>query len=109
MTSPASAAAQDAARVTHHEAWGIFSRMIAGMALYGVIGWLLGRWLGHPTPGLAIGVLVGLGLGIYLSVIAVRNLGPTAPALEEISGTQSWSARMTRARIERSKEVVHGD
>ncbi len=92
--------------MTGNEAWGIVSRLIAGMLIYGVAGWLLGRWLGYPVAGSAVGVLLGLGLGLYLSVVRVHQLGSSAPALE-ISGTQSWSARMTRARVER--EVSHGD
>ncbi len=93
--------------MTGNEAWGIVSRLIGGMLVYGVLGWLLGRWLGAPVAGSAIGVLLGLGLGMYLSVVRVNQLGTEAPALE-ISGTQSWSARMTRARIERLSEVTDG-
>ncbi|MEI2717322.1 MAG: hypothetical protein V9E98_10055 [Candidatus Nanopelagicales bacterium] len=104
MTPAQTSAAQDAARVTGNEAWAIMSRMLAGMLIYGVGGWLLGRWLGFPVAGAAVGVLLGLGLGLYLSMIRIRQLGTKAPALE-ISGSRSWSARMTRARIERSSEV----
>lgn len=104
MTPDRTSAAQDAARVTGNEAWSITSRIIAGMLIYGVGGWLLGRWLGYPMAGAAVGVLLGMALGLYLSLVRIRQLGTTAPALE-ISGTQSWSARMTRARIERSSEV----
>ncbi len=93
--------------MTGNEAWGIVSRLIGGMLVYGLIGWLLGRWLGGPVAGLAIGVIVGIALGTYLSVLRVNQLGTKAPALA-ISGTQSWSARMTRARIERSSEVTDG-
>lgn len=93
--------------MTGNEAWGIVSRLIGGMLVYGVLGWLVGRWLGAPVAGSAVGVLLGLGLGMYLSVVRVNQLGTKAPALE-ISGTQSWSARMTRARIERLSEVTDG-
>ena len=104
--TPASlAATQDAARVTGHEAWGIVSRLIGGMLLYGALGWLVGQWLGNPTAGLAVGAMLGMGLGIYLSVVRVNQLGTKSPALD-ISGSNSWSARMTRARIER--EVSDG-
>lgn len=93
--------------MTGNEAWGIVSRLLGGMLVYGLVGWLLGRWLEYPVAGLALGILVGIGLGLYLSVIRVNQLGTTAPPLP-ISGTQSWSARMTRARIERSSEVTDG-
>ncbi len=91
--------------MTGNEAWGIVSRLIGGMLVYGALGWLVGNWLGHTVPGLAVGVLIGLGLGLYLSVVRVNQIGTSAPPLP-ISGTQSWSARMTRARIER--EVSDG-
>lgn len=86
----------------------MFSRMIAGMLVYGAAGWLIGGWLGSTTAGLATGVLLGLLLGMGLSFLRLRSLGTEAPAIE-YSGSQSWSARMTRARIERSKEVANGE
>lgn len=93
-------ATQDAARITGDEAWGIVSRLIGGMLVYGALGWLIGRWLDHTTAGLTIGVLLGLAFGMYLSILRVHRIGSDAPPLE-ISGTGSWSARMTRARIDR--------
>lgn len=86
----------------------MFSRIIAGMLVYGALGWLLGNWLGSSTAGLAIGVLLGVVLGLGLSFLRLRAMGTEAPTIE-YSGSQSWSARMTRARIERSKEVANGD
>jgi F0F1-type ATP synthase assembly protein I len=41
----------------------LFSYLIAGMAAYGGIGWLIGHWTRHPLI-FPIGMLVGLGLGI---------------------------------------------
>lgn len=77
--------------------------MLAGMLVYGLAGWAIGNWLGAPATGLAIGLLLGLGLGLYLSVVSLRRLGTSAPALP-VSSSRSWSARMTRARIERARE-----
>lgn len=95
--------AAEAARVTGNEAWAIVSRTIAGMLLYGAIGYGAGFWLGSPTVGLAVGILLGAGLGVYLSFMSIRSLGSAHTSLP-VSGSQSWSARMTRARMERASE-----
>ena len=47
-------------------AWSMTSYLITGMALYGGLGWLLDRWLGHDALFLPIGVLVGIALAITL-------------------------------------------
>jgi len=46
--------------------WHAFGYIVAGVALYGVIGWLLDRWLG-TTFLVAIGIMVGAGFGIYMT------------------------------------------
>lgn len=46
-------------------AWSIPSYLLSGMAVYGGAGWLLDRWLGTSAL-LPIGILVGLGLALYL-------------------------------------------
>jgi hypothetical protein len=48
------------------EGWRVFSRMIAGMVLYGGIGWLIGHWTG-------ISILFPLGMlfGIVLSIVMI--------------------------------------
>jgi fatty acid desaturase len=43
--------------------WSIFSYLIAGMAAYGGIGWLIGHWTGHPLL-FPLGTLAGLVLAI---------------------------------------------
>lgn len=45
--------------------WSAFGYLVAGVGLYGGIGWLLDRWLG-TTFLVAIGIFVGMGLSIYL-------------------------------------------
>lgn len=47
-------------------AWSISSRMIAGIILYGGLGWLLSRWIGHAELLIAGGALLGLGLSYVL-------------------------------------------
>jgi len=46
-------------------AWSIPSYVLSGMAVYGGLGWLLDRWWGTSAM-LPIGILVGLGLALYL-------------------------------------------
>ena len=46
-------------------AWSIPSYLMSGMMVYGGIGWLLDRWLGLSAL-FPIGILVGLGLALYL-------------------------------------------
>ena len=48
--------------------WAIVSYLIAGMLLYGGIGWLIGRWTGSTALPLAIGMLVGLALALALVI-----------------------------------------
>jgi hypothetical protein len=48
--------------------WTIVSYLLGGMILYGLIGWLLGRWLGFPAL-FPIGLLAGLALSLVLVVL----------------------------------------
>jgi ATP synthase protein I len=48
--------------------WTIFSYLIAGMACYGGIGWLVGRWT-HLAVLFPVGMLVGLALAILLIIL----------------------------------------
>ena len=43
---------------------GVIAYLIAGPAGFGVLGWLLDRWLG-VTGFVAVGILVGMGLSLY--------------------------------------------
>ena len=46
--------------------WHAFGYIVSGVAVYGLIGWLLDRWLGTQFL-VAIGILAGAGLGIYMT------------------------------------------
>jgi F0F1-type ATP synthase assembly protein I len=48
--------------------WTIFAYLLSGMAVYGGIGWLIGRWAGHSSLFLALGMVVGLALAITLII-----------------------------------------
>jgi F0F1-type ATP synthase assembly protein I len=43
--------------------WTVFSYLLAGMAAYGIIGWLVGRAV-HIALLFPVGMLVGLGISI---------------------------------------------
>lgn len=46
--------------------WRAFGYITAGVMVYGLVGWGLDRWLGTSFL-VAIGILVGAGLGIYMT------------------------------------------
>ena len=47
--------------------WRVVSYLIGGMALYGGIGWLIGRWT-HIAVLFPVGLLVGMVLALLLIV-----------------------------------------
>lgn len=51
------------------EAWAVTSTLIAGMAAWAGIGYLFDLWLGFRWLFLPIGMVVGMGGGIYLVYI----------------------------------------
>lgn len=46
--------------------WHAFGYLVSGVAMYGVLGWLADRWLGTSFL-VAIGILIGAGLGLYMT------------------------------------------
>ena len=46
--------------------WHAFGYVVAGVAFYGLLGWLADRWL-DTSDLVAIGILIGAGLGIYMT------------------------------------------
>lgn len=68
MTSEARKTPNDAPMA---DPWRSFSYIVAGVLLYGFLGWLADRWLG-TTFLVAIGILVGAGLGIYMTFARYR-------------------------------------
>ena len=46
--------------------WHAFGYVVSGVALYGLAGWALDRWLG-TTFLVAIGILIGAVFGIYMT------------------------------------------
>ena len=62
--------------------WHAFGYVVSGVALYGLAGWALDRWLG-TTFLVAIGILIGAGFGIYMTY--ARFTKASAPTDKPIS------------------------
>jgi ATP synthase protein I len=61
-------------RVAPNEtAWMITARLIAGIAIYGGVGWLLGQWLGHESLFIAGGGLFGMAAGLWLVYFKLQH------------------------------------
>jgi ATP synthase protein I len=54
------------------QGWTAIAYLIGGMAVWGVIGWLVDRWLDTGGIATAVGVVVGMAGGVYL---VARRLG----------------------------------
>jgi len=54
-------------------AWTVLGYLVAGMAVYGAIGWLIDRWVGRTTIFLLIGVVFGLITGIVMTFLRLRH------------------------------------
>ncbi len=48
--------------------WHAVGYLVAGVFFYGALGWLADRWLGTSFL-VVVGILVGTGLGIYLTIV----------------------------------------
>jgi len=46
--------------------WHAFGYLVSGVGVYGFLGWLADRWL-QTSFLVVIGILVGAGLGIYMT------------------------------------------
>ncbi|MEV4626198.1 AtpZ/AtpI family protein [Micromonospora sp. NPDC049523] len=54
------------------QGWTALAYLIAGMLVWGLIGWLVDRWLETDGVAIGIGVVLGAAGGIYL---VIRRLG----------------------------------
>lgn len=55
--------------------WHAFGYIVAGVAFYGFLGWLADRWLGTSFL-VAVGILAGAALGIYMTFARFRQAPP---------------------------------
>jgi len=51
---------------------------VSGVALYGFLGWLADRWLG-TTLLVALGIVVGAALGMYMTFSRFNKTRPSGP------------------------------
>jgi F0F1-type ATP synthase assembly protein I len=52
--------------------WHAFGYIVSGVAFYGLLGWLADRWLGTSFL-VAVGILLGAGLGVYMTWARFRQ------------------------------------
>lgn len=57
--------------------WRAVGYLLSGVAFYGFLGWLADRWLGTSFL-VAVGIVLGAGLGLYLTYARFRE--PRGPA-----------------------------
>ena len=55
--------------------WLAFGYLVAGVLLYGLIGWALDRWL-NTSFLVVVGILLGAGLGMFMTWRRFRLTGP---------------------------------
>ena len=58
--------------------WHAFGYIVSGVALYGFLGWLADRWLG-TTLLVALGIVVGAALGMYMTFSRFNKTRPSGP------------------------------
>jgi ATP synthase protein I len=64
---PSSAPDDDASQDTSQgDPWHAFGYLVSGVLVYGLLGWLVDRWLGTSFV-VVIGILLGAALGLYLT------------------------------------------
>ncbi|WP_147139605.1 AtpZ/AtpI family protein [Stackebrandtia albiflava] len=51
------------------QGWAVIGYLLAGMLVWGGLGWLLDEWLGIPKHlGTFVGVVIGAAAGLYLVI-----------------------------------------
>jgi len=61
--------------------WHAFGYIVAGVAFYGLLGWLADQWLGTRFL-VAAGIVLGAALGIYMTAARFRQVPPDSPKSE---------------------------
>ncbi|CAN5755747.1 hypothetical protein BH20ACT6_BH20ACT6_00530 [soil metagenome] len=52
--------------------WAAFGRLVAGVAIYGTIGWAGDSWLGTEVL-LPVGIVIGAALGLWTTFLGLRQ------------------------------------
>ncbi len=63
---PSSAPDAEPPSKSQGDPWHAFGYLVSGVGIYGLLGWLLDRWW-ETSFMVVIGILVGAGLGIYMT------------------------------------------
>jgi F0F1-type ATP synthase assembly protein I len=75
------------------------------MAIYGGIGWLVGRWLGNASVGLAVGSLIGVVLALILVNVRLNQTGTNRTAPTQTSTfVQTQEDRAPMREVEANDE-----
>lgn len=61
--------------------WHAFGYLVAGVGLYGFLGWLADRWLGTSFL-VVLGILLGAAFGIYMTFVRF-NRPPEPPSKQQ--------------------------
>jgi hypothetical protein len=72
--------------------WAAFGYLVAGVAFYGTLGWGLSVWL-HHEYWIPIGILVGVGFGMYLVFARYRIGGPDGPKISSTTDDDAAQAK----------------
>lgn len=65
-------------------AWSVMNNLIAGILVYGGIGYLIGWALDKPSAGLAIGAVFGLAASTYLIFFRLHQLDSGSQPQQEV-------------------------
>ncbi len=88
--APDAMAQQDTAPTTPSsgDPWHAFGYLVAGVAFYGMLGWLCDRWLGTSFL-VGVGIVIGASLGIYATWSRFTITDPTdAPPPTDVSNQE---------------------
>jgi ATP synthase protein I len=69
---PAGDDEHEQARATDRGMWTILGHMLSAIVVYGGLGYLLGRWTGHPIL-LLFGTLFGVALSLWYTIYTVSK------------------------------------
>jgi len=90
--APSAMAQQDPAKrkTPIGDPWNAFGYLVAGVAFYGLLGWLVDLWVGTSYV-VGVGILVGAGLGIYMTWARFRIEPGSADAAPKRNATNQES------------------
>ena len=87
---------QTSATQEAQDPWAAFGYLVAGVAFYGVLGWLLGLWL-NASYLVPVGIVVGMLFGMYMVFSRYRFRGDDGdPAITPIDHDSSADAGEVR-------------